>query len=517
MHEQLAELPSNLSGHLQLTLMALFLGIVISVPLGIWVTRRPRWQAPVVGAAGVIQTIPTLALLAVMVPLLSALGRVTLIAFGFAVPGFGYVPALIAITLYSVLPILQNTVTAIRGVDRALIKAAKGVGMTPLQQLFRVELPLAMPVIVAGVRTAAVWVVGMATIATPVGARSLGNYIFSGLQTRHTVSIVFGCIAAAALALTLDGLIFAIQKGIAESRRLLLWIALGCLASLFAYAAGALFVSGQGRLGNAQIRIGAKPFTEQFVLSEILRATLASKASQQAEIFGSLGSTVVFDALRQGDIDMYVDYMGTLWTTALGHANAISPAGMREAITRELNEQHGVLVVCSLGFENAYAFAMRESHAESLGIKTLSDLSGHAPTFRLGSDYEFLAREEWKSVRGAYGMAFRKTQAMDPSLMYQAITEKAIDVITAYTTDGRIRAFDLRLLRDDKHVIPPYDALLLVNARFAKRHPRVVEVLRRLEGKLTTQDMQALNMQVDVSGRSPRKVASAFVRESVQQ
>lgn len=511
MQEQLAALPRNLTGHLQLTLMALMIGIVISLPLGIWVTRRPHRQGFVLGAAGVIQTIPTLALLAVMVPLLAALGQFTSGRFGFAIPGFGYVPAVIALTLYSLLPLLQNTVAGIRGVEPALIQAAKGVGMTPMQQLLRVELPLAMPVVVAGIRTATIWAVGMATIATPVGASSLGNYIFSGLQTRNTTAILFGCVAAALLAMLLDGLVHAVQSGIQQGRRIRLAVALVGVVLLYAYALGAWIVEAQSSDERTQVRIGAKPFTEQQILGELIAQSLVQHSNVEARIFRSLGSTVVFDALKHGEIDVYVDYAGTLWTTALRHRDSPSSEQLRQQLTEELRERHGIVVLGALGFDNSYAFAMRDADARRLGISTLSDVARIASTLVAGADYEFFGRQEWRSVRESYGFDFRDKRSMDPSLMYQAIAHRQLDVISAYTTDGRIRALNLRLLRDDRSAIPPYDALLLVNANFAKRHPNVVASLRGLVGRLQTSTMQQLNLAVDQEGKTPRDVAAAFL------
>ena len=208
MSEQLALLPGYLTAHLQLTLLALLAGIAFSIPAGVLVTRRRWLEQPVLGTATIIQTIPSLALLAIMVPALAALGFTSI----------GFLPAFIGLTLYSVLPILRNTVTGLAGVDPALIEAAQGVGMTPAQCLRRVELPLAMPVILAGIRTSAVLTVGVATLSTPVGAPSLGNYIFSGLQTRNLTAVLVGCIAAAVLALSLDGLVRALGAAIVQRK-----------------------------------------------------------------------------------------------------------------------------------------------------------------------------------------------------------------------------------------------------------------------------------------------------------
>jgi ABC-type proline/glycine betaine transport system permease subunit/ABC-type nitrate/sulfonate/bicarbonate transport system ATPase subunit len=192
--EALALLPEYLSAHVRLTLAALVAGVLLAVPAGVLASRVRALEGPVLGLAGVIQTIPALALLAVMVPLLSWLG----------LPGIGVLPAFLGLVLYSLLPILRNTVAGLRGIDPAVLEAAAGVGMTDRERLWQVELPLALPVVAAGVRTATVWTVGMATLSTPVGATSLGNYVFAGLQTRNSASILIGCAAAAALLLGLD-------------------------------------------------------------------------------------------------------------------------------------------------------------------------------------------------------------------------------------------------------------------------------------------------------------------------
>jgi osmoprotectant transport system permease protein len=237
MADQLALLPGYLTAHLQLALVSLLLGTAVSIPLGIVVTRRKSLESGVLGIASVIQTIPSLALLAIMVPALAAVSAVTARAFGIELRSIGYAPALVALSLYSILPILRNTVTGIESVDPSLIEAARGVGMTDRQMLLRVELPLAMPVVVAGVRTATVWVVGTATLSTPVGATSLGNYIFSGLQTRNTAAVLVGCIAAAGLAIVLDQLIRAVEVAARRRRRSWLVAALAAIAALYAVTA----------------------------------------------------------------------------------------------------------------------------------------------------------------------------------------------------------------------------------------------------------------------------------------
>ena len=511
MKEQLALLPGYLTDHLQLTLVALILGSAVSVPVGVWAARRRRVREGVLAAAGVVQTVPSLALLAVMVPLLAWLGTITARTFGFEIRSIGFLPALIGLTLYSVLPILQNTVTGIAGVDPALIEAARGVGMTERQQLWRVELPLAMPVIVAGIRTSTVWVVGIATLSTPVGAPSLGNYIFSGLQTRNFAAVLVGCVSAAVLALLLDALVRILEMGIRRRRRSLTVGAAGVLVALVVYSVGTLAAEGFGG-GRRAVAIGTKTFTEQYILGEILAGRIREATGAEVRTVPSLGSTVAFDALRSGDLDVYVDYSGTIWATIMKRREVPpDPSTVLKEVESFLRERHGIVLVGALGFENAYALAMRADRARELGIRSLGDLARHAPSLEIAGDYEFFSRAEWASLERTYGLAFRARRSMDPSLMYQAVRERQVDVISAFSTDGRIAAFDLVTLKDNRHAIPPYDAILLASARLARERPEVLTALRRLSGAISASEMRRMNAAVDQGGRSPSDVAREFL------
>ena len=503
MSEQLALLPGYLTAHLQLTLLALLLGITFSVPAGVLVTRVKWLDQPIVGTAGVIQTIPSLALLAVMVPLLAALG----------VQSIGFLPAFIGLTLYSVLPILRNTVTGLAGVDPALVEAARGVGMTPAQRLRRVELPLAMPVILAGIRTSTVLTVGVATLSTPVGAPSLGNYIFSGLQTRNLTAVLVGCVAAAVLAQCLDGLVRGL--GAAVVHRKTGWAAaiLTTIGLLYAYTGVSLVQDLRAR-DTGRVVVGAKTFTEQYILTQILAGHIEETTGAATEVVSSLGSTVAFDALRAEEIDVYVDYSGTIWATIMRRNTA--PAG-RDAVlgevSRFLSEEHGIEVAGALGFENAYALAMRRQQAEETGIRRIGDLAAYARRLVIGGDYEFFGRPEWIAIRDTYELAFASQRTMDSSLMYQAVAGGQVDVISAFSTDGRIAALDLVVLEDERGAIPPYDALILAGPRLVRERPDVVAALRQITGTIDADRMRRMNLAVDQDGASPAAVAESFLRE----
>ncbi|MCH7472153.1 ABC transporter permease/substrate-binding protein [bacterium] len=483
--EQLALLPERLGSHLQLVLASLAIGIAISLPLAVAATRIRALQGPLLAVVSVIQTIPGLALLALMVPLLGMIG---------------FVPALIALILYSMLPVVRNTVTGIEGVDASMVEAARGIGMTPGQVLLRVQLPLAAPVIIAGVRTATVWVVGIATLSTPVGATSLGNFIFSGLQTQNHVAVLVGCGAAAMLAIVLDLLIRLLE--LAASRRSAGIAALAGAGLLVVLAGGMWPLLAAGGAGGERPRalIGAKTFTEQYILAELIAGQL-EQAGFAAKSLESLGSTVVFDALAAGKIDCYVDYSGTIWANHMKRDDNPGAALVLQEMTAWLKETHGIHCLGALGFENAYALAMRGADAERLGIVSIADLARHSASMKIGGDYEFFSRPEWKALEDAYQLEFSREISFDPTLMYAAVAQGDVDVISAFSTDGRIAAFDLAVLADPRVALPPYDAVLLLS-RDAAANQALVDALRPLVGAIDDAAMRNANMMVDVDGKA---------------
>src|SRR3954463_3213577 len=324
--EALGHLPDYLGNHVRVSVTALALGLLVSLPLAVMARHRPVMRGALLGLASIVQTVPGLALLALFYPLLLALAALSLSWFGIGFSAFGFLPAVLALALYSMLPVLRNTITGLGGIDPALLEAAQGVGMTPRQSLFTVELPLALPVMMAGIRTAAVWVIGTATLSTPIGQTSLGNYIFAGLQTQNWVFVLFGCFAAAILTLAVDQLLALIEAGI--RRRSRIRVALGGIG--IAALVAATLVPSMARSTSSYI-VGAKTFAEQYVLSALIAQRLRA-AGLAASSREGLGSNVIFDALATNDIDVYVDYSGTLWANQF-HRSDIKP---REELLAEL-------------------------------------------------------------------------------------------------------------------------------------------------------------------------------------
>ncbi len=271
--------------------------------------------------------------------------------------------------------------------------------MTPRQSLTMVELPLALPVMMAGIRTAAVWVIGTATLSTPIGQTSLGNYIFAGLQTQNWVFVLFGCFAAAALR--------ARRRPVARADR-----------ERPAHPQPDPHRARRPRhrrpdRGNAGARdrafrhgryvVGAKTFTEQYVLSALIAQRLQA-AGLPATTRAGLGSNVIFDALAAGDIDVYVDYSGTLWANQFHHTDVRPRAELLDELKTTLAKQD-ITLFGELGFENAYALVMPRKRADELGIHSIADLASRAAAMSIAGDYEFFSRPEWAGIQKAYGLS----------------------------------------------------------------------------------------------------------------
>jgi osmoprotectant transport system permease protein len=500
-NEALGHLPDYLGNHVRVSVTALALGLAASFPLALIARNRPVLRSVLLGLASIVQTVPGLALLALFYPLLLALAALTLSWFGVGFSAFGFLPAVLALALYSMLPVLRNTITGLQGIDPALTEAAQGVGMTARQSLVLVELPLALPIIMAGIRTAAVWVIGTATLSTPIGQTSLGNYIFAGLQTQNWVFVLFGCIAAAALALVVDQLLALIESGLRIHSHIRVAAGLVGIVVLIVATLAPSFA----RTKSTYI-VGAKTFTEQYVLAALISQRLRA-AGLSATTREGLGSNVIFEALTSGDVDVYVDYSGTLWANQF-HMTGIKPRQELLAEIKTTLARQNVTLLGELGFENAYALVMSKTRADALNIHSIADLAARAGTMSIAGDYEFFARPEWAALKKAYGLSFRQQRQMQSNFMYAAIASGEVDVIAGYTSDGLIAKYGLTVLDDPRHAIPPYDAIVLLAPRRAN-DAKLRAALQPLLGKIDIGLMREANLRASGSDAdsSPTAVA----------
>jgi osmoprotectant transport system permease protein len=353
----------------------------------------------------------------------------------------------------------------------------------------------------AGIRTAAVWVIGTATLSTPIGQTSLGNYIFAGLQTQNWVFVLFGCLSAAVLALAVDQLLALIENGLRNRSRVRAVLGGIGIAALVAVT----LVHTMTRTQTNYV-LGAKTFTEQYVLSALIRQRLNAAGLSGSPREG-LGSNVIFGALAANDVDLYVDYSGTLWANQL-HRTDIRP---RQEVVAELKTElakQKITLLGELGFENAYALVMTRKRAEQLGIRTITDLVPHAAGMSIAADYEFFSRPEWAGVKKAYGIAFREQRQMQPDFMYAAVASGEVDVITGYTSDGLIAKYDLVALEDNRQAIPPYDAIMLLSPKRAD-DAALRNALQPLLGKIDIAAMREANLRAsgNDANSSPDAVA----------
>ncbi len=493
-----------LTGHLVLSLSAIVMGMVISVPLGIYSARNKTIGGWIMAIASVLQTIPGIALLAIMVPLLNQIG---------------FWPVFVALCIYSLLPILRNTVVGLTELDQDLVEAGRGIGLTDKQILTRVELPLALPTILAGIRTSAIWVIGTATLSTPVGYTSLGNLIFSGLQTRNMGAILLGCFLAGILAVSVDQLLRLAETGLRLRKKRLISTAFTGLALLLGVGfAPSLLRNLDPGDTRPVVVVGGKADVEQFILARVVGMHLNQNGFRVVEKT-NLGSTILVDSLRTTDVNVAVDYSGTLWAMELNRTDNPGRAVMLQELSETLNGTNGLQYIGPLGFENAYAIAVTKTLAEQYNLQTIDDFARIAEGREIAGDYEIFGRSEWKTIESVYNLGALETREMDAALMYDAVADGYVDAIVAYTTNGRILAKGLVLLEDTAGVFPPYDALILRSPKTVgtpEDDARLNAALEELMDKFTQDAMMRANAVVDVEGKSVSQAARLLYEEIIK-
>jgi osmoprotectant transport system permease protein len=483
--------------HATLVLISTSAAIALGVPAGILAARRPRLGRWLLGTVNVAQTIPSLALLGFLLPL----------PF---VGGLGSRTALVTLSIYALLPILRTTMTGIQHVDHAVTEAGLAMGMTGRQLLWLVELPLALPSIVGGIRVATVIGVATATIAAAIGAGGLGEYIFRGLAMADTTTILAGAIPAAVLAIVADAALGWAGRRIAGVRvttTLALKLA-GAAVVVLAVVSGAAYA----RANHGAVVVGSKNFTEQVILGELVAQTLEAQGLRVDRRL-NLGGTFICDrALRNGDLDVYVEYTGTA-VTAVFHQEVPRDPQSAFAQTRTLYAEHGVTVSSPLGFNNTFTILVRGKDARALGLRTIEDLRSVMARWTPGFGYEFLQREDgFPGLAKVYGLRFGTApKAMDLSLIYRALADGQVDVIAGDATSAMIDSLDLAPLADSRHYFPPYDAVPLVRTASMLREPAIGRALATLSGRVSDRDMRRLNTAVDIDRRDVRDVVRDFL------
>lgn len=493
--------------HITLSLSSVLLACLIGIPVGFLIVNHKKLSNIVLGIANIIQTIPSLAMFAFALPLF----------------GIGIKPAIFALFLYALLPILKNTLLGIKSVDPTIIKAAKGMGMSSTQIMFLVEVPLSISIIMGGIRIATVTSIGVTTIATLIAAGGLGDFIYQGLSTFNQPMILTGAILSASLALIADFVLGIIERkltsngliqganstGPAKKRntKKTLIIIFVVIISIFAT------MLGFNQKKKNVITIGTKNYTEQRLIGQVMSQYLESKGFD-TEVKELGGSMLVFNALKADEIDLYSEYTGTLYSSILNHSNIVSDDETYEISNKEAQEKFGMILLKPYGFNNTYSLSITKETAEKYNISKISDLEAYASEFYVGGDSEFGIRDldGLPAVERKYGFTFKGYKGMDQGLTYKALVNKDFEVGSSYSTDGRIKKYELVLLEDDKNVFPPYFCTPIMKISFANENPKIVEELNKLERVWTNEDMQYYNLMVDEGG-DVKKVATQMLKD----
>ncbi len=445
-----------------------------------------------------IQTLPSLVLLGLLVPIL----------------GIGQQPALVATVVYSLFPIVLNTHVGITQVAPAIRDAALGMGMSGGQILRTVEIPLALPTLLAGIRTAAVNASGMVVISALIGGGGLGDYINNGMNRDDYGLIWLGDLPVLALTLLLFWSFGGLAWIAAHYSAVGLWLGGGLIMLLSGYAVYTMIeLAVQPR--RTDLVIGAKNFTEGQILAEILKQTLEEHAGVHATIKQNLGTNVILKALRSGDIDLYPEYTGVLLTSkdAVDLPLPADRSTITDLVRSEMKRRYGLVLLEPFGLNNTYALCLKKQTARRYDLRKISDLRG-TPDLRVVIDLSFLTRPDgWQGLVGKYGLTFRRPPIqVGPDLLYKALDQDDADLVVGFATDWQIMALDLVVLEDDLGYFPSYLGAPLVRQDVLERRPKIKEALDRLGGKIDDETMRQLNYQVAVKRRSEADVAREFLQ-----
>lgn len=492
--ERKSQLLASLLEHIQISFIALFFAVVIAIPLGIYLTNKKKIAESIIGISAVLQTIPSLALLGLLIPLF----------------GIGKVPAIIALVVYALLPILRNTFTGINEVDPSLKEAAMAMGMNKRKRLVKVELPLAMPVIMAGIRTAMVLIVGTATLAALIGAGGLGDIILLGIDRNNTALIILGAVPAAILALVFDFLLKKLES--LSFRKTMTALSMISIVALLIMILPLLNFKEQ-----EEIVIAGKLGSEPEILINMYKLLIENETDLTVQLKPGLGKTsFVFNALKSGSIDIYPEFTGT----------AISEFLKEEAINNNQEDVYhqakegmmnkfGMVMLSPMKYNNTYALAVSKEMAETYDLQSISDIKPIQETIKAGFTLEFNDREDgYLGIQNRYGITLPNITTMEPKLRYQAIETGNIDLLDAYSTDSEIRQYNLQVLVDDQQLFPPYQGAPLLRKETLDKYPEIETALNKLANRITDDEMREMNYQVNVEGKNVEDVAREYLMKA---
>lgn len=506
--------------HIGISFVSIALAALIGLSLGIAIAAWRRGAKPVLALVNFVYTIPSIAL------------------FGFLIPvtGIGDLTAIVALTVYALLPMVRNTYTGLTTIDPAIIEAARGMGSTDRQRLYRIELPLAAPVIMSGIRNMATMTIALAGIASFIGAGGLGVAIYRGITTNNIAMTLAGSVLIALLAIVVDLLLGVAEKATRrhlepsdkrlkrriatasagastrKPRRLAPVVAVG--AAVVLVAGGAFAFANRGG-GSDVVSIATKPMTEQYILGEMLNTLIEQDTDLTVELTQGVGggTSNIEPGMEKGDFDLYPEYTGTGWNAVLKHDDTYDES-MFDQMQQEYESELGLTWVGMYGFNNTFGLAVSREAADRYNLRTYSDLAQVASDLAFGAEPDFYDRQDgYPGLAAAYGMSFGSTRDMDISLKYQALFEGQVDAIVVSTTDGQVADERLVVLEDDRGFYPSYLCGNVVRQDALEKHPELRSELLKLQDAIADADMARMNNEVETQGKEPKAVADAFLTE----
>lgn len=501
--EHAAALQQKTFEHISLSGFSLLIACLIAIPLGVGVSRFFFLRKVLFPLGSISQTIPCLAMLGFLIPVL----------------GLGNAPTVVVLTFYAIYPILKSTYIGLKNIPGECIEAAEGLGFSTFQKLWWVELPLALPVIISGLRVATAMTIGITSIAALIGAGGLGDFIMQGLSLNDTSLILLGAIPTAFLALAFDYAISQVEIRLQNrkenpSRFLRIQKLYLVFISLIIFiGAGIFYYNVFINKKTASVVIASKNFTESFILAEMMAQLIEAKTSLKVTRKFNLGTThIIHQAMLRKEVDLYPEYTGTAYMTVLQENPIPGEGSLFRKVQLAYKNKFNFTWLEPFGFSNTQALAVNADYAEHHQISTLSDLTRVSKALNIAAPPEFLKRPDaLPGLFQAYRLQFKNVLQVDPNLMYLAIKNKKVDVIAAFSTDGKLQKHNLIILVDDKKFYPSYEAAPIVRQSILEAHPEVYQVLSSLFGFIDQEKIMELNYQVDVEGKSPRDVVRQYL------
>lgn len=485
--------------HLEISLIAILIAIVFGGLVGILISEYEKSAKLTLGVINFLYTIPSISMLGFLIPF----------------SGVGNATAIIALTIYALLPMVRSTHTGIKNVDPLILEAAKGMGSTRFQILYKIKLPLAMPVIISGIRNMVTMTIALAGIASFIGAGGLGVAIYRGITTNNTAMTMVGSLLIAILALVVDMILGFVEKRIGKQQKKAKKhnrIMAGIAALLCICVVGVTLIPAKKK---DTIHIATKPMTEQYIMGEMLNILIKQDTDLNVELTQGVGggTSNIQPAMENKKFDIYPEYTGTAWNMVLKE-KGLYTEDLFGKMQKRYKKSYDMQWIGMYGFNNTYGLVVRKEIADQYHLKTYSDLRKVADQLTFGAEYDFFEREDgYRALCKTYGLNFKKTMDMDIGLKYKAINQKKIDVMVIFTTDGQLAVSDVAVLKDDKSFYPSYLCGNIVRNEVLEKHPELKKIFKKLEGTISDQAMAEMNYEVESKGKKPKEVARTFLKK----